>query len=629
MTPARWHQIENLYFSVVERPAHERTDFLRDSANDDSDLRREVESLIAAHERADDFLPESELFAIGCELLAERSRALRRGQRFGSYKILNFIGSGGMGEVYHAADERSDRCVALKLLPRSFSQDPERVARFRREARAASRVVHENIARIYDVGTFENLDFIALEYIEGKTLRQRLKNGALSETEVLIFAEQIAKALAAAHAAGIVHRDLKPENIMITSDGQVKIVDFSIAKFERKSSARKNSRETDFDLNETNPLETAAEKIVGTPGYMSPEQLRGHEIDNRTDIWNFGVLLYEMLIGKPPFRGVTNVDVIAAVLTVEPAFSDESKISSDLCRIIRKSLSKEPARRYRTADEMLDALKHLSAQNRTTGGIEKTAHWKFFAVAAVFAVFVLGGIRLSEFEIFSRTVSQQEIEQTVCTEANGLISWYAAEGNADNNFGFDNGFLENGAGYAPAKIGYGFNFDGADDFFRAPAKSLPIGDNDRTIEAWVKINSFDTELYSESFFVGYGDFGKKTQTFHLTTHDYENYGTSFIFSQWGEGITGPKLKAGIFYHIAVTNIGNSVRLYLNGALVNSGDLTINTPADTELFFGRIPGTRGNTRKLNGIVDEVKIYNRALNAEEIQAIYNNGSGIECK
>jgi serine/threonine protein kinase len=260
--------------------------------------------------------------------------------KLGRYEILSPIGPGGMGEVYLAEDTRLHRKVALKILPENIAADKERLVRFEREAQAASALNHPNIITIHEIGETDNQMFIATEFIEGKTLREKIEENDLDVYESVKIAEQIAAALSVAHGSHIIHRDIKPENIMIRSDGYVKILDFGLAKLVEKSPTPLDAEaETRAQVN------TKAGMILGTVAYMSPEQARGKEVDERTDVWSFGVCLYEMLTGKQPFTGETTNDTIAAILTKEPYPFDEN-LPSDLQRIIRKSLQKDANKRY-------------------------------------------------------------------------------------------------------------------------------------------------------------------------------------------------------------------------------------------------------------------------------------------
>jgi serine/threonine protein kinase/Tfp pilus assembly protein PilF len=279
---------------------------------------------------------------------------LKEGTKLGHYDILSPIGAGGMGEVYLAEDTRLRRKIALKVLPESIAGDKERLRRFEQEAFAASALNHPNILTIHEFGADGDAHFLATEFIEGETLRERLNNDGLSLKEAVGVAEQIASALAAAHSAGIAHRDIKPENIMIREDGLVKVLDFGLAKLtEKRPQAIDAEGETRALVN------TAPGIVMGTVNYMSPEQARGKETDARTDVWSLGVVLYEMLAGRLPFAGETPNDTIASILKSEPLPIESEEISNELKRIVRKTLKKDKDARYQTMKGLLADLKDL------------------------------------------------------------------------------------------------------------------------------------------------------------------------------------------------------------------------------------------------------------------------------
>ncbi|MCA1624481.1 MAG: protein kinase [Acidobacteria bacterium] len=287
--------------------------------------------------------------------------------KLGRYEILSPIGAGGMGEVYLAEDIRLNRKVALKILPENIATDKERLLRFEREAQAASALNHPNIITIHEIGETGDQLFIATEYIEGDTLRQKIEKNDLDVYETVRISEQIAAALSVAHQAHIIHRDIKPENIMIRRDGYVKILDFGLAKLiEKKSEIFDAEGETRAQVN------TKAGMIMGTVGYMSPEQARGKDIDERTDVWSLGVCLYEMLTGRQPFTGETTSDTIAAILTKEPLPLDEN-LPSDLQRIVRKTLQKGADKRYQTAKDLLIDLEDVKEELKFQSKLERTS----------------------------------------------------------------------------------------------------------------------------------------------------------------------------------------------------------------------------------------------------------------
>ena len=356
MTPERWQQIKHLFNSALERPLPERSIFLSEACGDDYTLRSEVESLLSSDNEAEQFI-DVPAYEVAAELLVGGS-SLTPGRKLGAYQVISVLGKGGMGEVYLAEDARLGRRVALKLLPSSFTNDAERLRRFEREARAASALNHPNILTIYEIDSVDGRRFIATEYVDGETLRQRQKHSPLKVSEVLELGIQVASALAAAHQAGIVHRDIKPENIMLRSDGYAKVVDFGLAKLTETAKAASGASVSTMLL-----MDTDTGVVMGTTAYMSPEQARGLPLDARTDIWSLGVVLYEMLSGRPPFKGDTPSDMIVAILDRDPAPIQTSTIvPSELDWIVRKALQKDREERYQTARELLGDLRRLKQQ---------------------------------------------------------------------------------------------------------------------------------------------------------------------------------------------------------------------------------------------------------------------------
>src|SRR6202166_4665239 len=281
--------------------------------------------------------------------------ALAAGTKLGPYEILAPIGAGGMGEVYRAKDTRLGRDVALKILPESFSREPDRLRRFEQEARAVAALNHPNILAIHDIGQHNGTPFLVSELLEGESLRSALDRGALPQRKTIEYGVQIAQGLAAAHEKGIVHRDLKPENVFVTKDGRIKILDFGLAKLAQKVSA-------DSDEVTLTSSHTAAGVVMGTASYMAPEQVRGEGADPRTDIFAFGAVLYEMLSGVRAFRRDTAAETMTAVLKDDPPeLSDPGRmVSSTLERIVRRCLEKSPDQRFQSARDLSFALSALS-----------------------------------------------------------------------------------------------------------------------------------------------------------------------------------------------------------------------------------------------------------------------------
>ncbi|MGH9955584.1 MAG: protein kinase domain-containing protein [Pyrinomonadaceae bacterium] len=282
---------------------------------------------------------------------------LANGTRLGRYEIRSQLGAGGMGEVYLARDPKINRDVAIKVLPASFSSDGDRLRRFEQEVEATGKLNHPNILAVYDVETHDGSPYVVYELLEGETLRERLSGGALSTRKALDYAAQIAQGLTAAHAKGIIHRDLKPENIFITNDGRIKILDFGLAKLIEPTQITEAQTEL-----LTRKANTDPGSVMGTVGYMSPEQVRAQRVDHRSDIFSLGLILYEMLSGKRPFRGDSAVETLNAILKEDPAELSESnsQINPALERVVMHCLEKSPEQRFQSARDVTFALEALS-----------------------------------------------------------------------------------------------------------------------------------------------------------------------------------------------------------------------------------------------------------------------------
>ena len=293
---------------------------------------------------------------------------LSSGTHLGRYEIRSLIGAGGMGEVYRARDEKLNRDVAIKVLPSSFSQDDDRLRRFEQEAQAVGALNHPNILAVYDVGTHDEATYVVSELLEGETLRQRIGGAALAQRRVIDYALQIAHGLAAAHEKGIIHRDLKPDNIFVTKDGRVKILDFGLAKLTQPDGGQP---QTDIP---TRRVDTDPGVVMGTVGYMSPEQVRGRAVDHRSDIFSFGAILYEMLSGRRAFHGESAADTVSAILREDPPDLSESNhsISPALERVVNHCLEKNPEERFHSASDLAFAIEALSASSVLSGSTTTT-----------------------------------------------------------------------------------------------------------------------------------------------------------------------------------------------------------------------------------------------------------------
>ena len=362
MDPARWKKIDELIDSALELPENKREEFVISQTPGDPKLRDEVLHLLKAQKDGDNFLLKSAMDVAAMAMAAGRREPPTYAfvdKTVANYRIEKLIGAGGMGEVYLAFDEKLKRKVALKILPAEFISSDERVKRFEIEARAISSLNHPGIVTIYDVGNSDGVNYIATEFVEGRTLRD-LMGGQFKIRNILLNSIQICDALGAAHREGIIHRDIKPENIMIRKDGYAKILDFGLAKLTEVSN------HTIRDL-----AKTSKGVIIGTPAYMSPAQISDEKIDHRTDLWSCGVVMYEFLTGKNPFKGANRQETFQAILSTDPppCSSINPEVPAEVDRIIAKLLEKDPDLGYQTASDLRSDLKRVQRE------IDSSASW--------------------------------------------------------------------------------------------------------------------------------------------------------------------------------------------------------------------------------------------------------------
>jgi len=345
MTPERWQKLSNVLYQALELAPGDRSAFLDRACASDTALRRELESLLSASdEMKSSFLKSSSL-----------AMAIKPGTRLDDYEVETLLGSGGMGEVYRARDTRLKRVVAIKVLPRFVANDPVRLRRFEQEAQAAAALNHPNIVAVFQLGTYQGTPYMVLELLEGQNLRERLSAAALSASKVVEYGVQISRGLAAAHEKGIVHRDLKPENLFLTKDGRVKILDFGLAKLTQDQPA------VDGDI-PTLTERTEPGMVMGTAGYMAPEQVRGRKADHRSDIFAFGAILYEMLTGRRAFRKATSAETMSSILNEEPQRISQiaPNLPASFERVVQRCLEKNPEYRFQSVSDLGFALEALS-----------------------------------------------------------------------------------------------------------------------------------------------------------------------------------------------------------------------------------------------------------------------------
>jgi eukaryotic-like serine/threonine-protein kinase len=358
MSTDRWRRIEALYHSARERTPEDRSAYLEHACGGDEPLRGEVESLLAQEERAVKFLETDEPGGLEPSIAA----SVGAGEQIGPYLVLDFIQKGGMGEVYKARDIRLDRTVAIKFLPRAVAGAPDALERFQREVRAASALNHPRICTVHDVGEHQGRPFYVMEFLDGQSLRDVIADKPLAIPEVVDLGMQICDALQAAHAKGIIHRDIKPANIFVTASGQIKILDFGIAKLVTKphpSAAVTTTDQTTATV--TGIATTRPGRLMGTLAYLSPEQARGEEVDTRTDIFSLGVVLYQMATGELAFRGETPDELIDAILHQAPLKPSElnPSVPAILERIILRALEKDRSARYQSIEALFADLQEL------------------------------------------------------------------------------------------------------------------------------------------------------------------------------------------------------------------------------------------------------------------------------
>ena len=364
MIADRWKTVEKVFNNSVNLPPDQRENYVASVCKDDSDLLEDVLSLLAETEKSNSFLSDP-VFNAGAQILASEYIGLFDEPNFAAYEMQKILGRGGSGVVFLAKDKTLERNIAIKVLPNSLADDDERILRFQQEAKAASAISHPNVAHIYGFGKADGRYYLTMEYVQGKTLRELLKKKEIDKINALDIACQMTKALAAAHKAGIVHRDVKPENVIVTDDGLVKVLDFGLAKPFQGQNEKKHRVISDS-------LDTKPGMIVGTTAYMSPEQIRGQSLDSRTDIWSFGIVLYEMLADGRPFTGETASDIQARILLTEPDYPSEINEMPKIKEILAKCLAKDVTFRYGLISEPAKELEIIYKQLEQTKNITKS-----------------------------------------------------------------------------------------------------------------------------------------------------------------------------------------------------------------------------------------------------------------
>jgi len=425
MSPERYRQIKAVLQAALEIDPARQAAFLESACLDDAELKAEVQSLLDHDVSSAGFLEQPAAQGV------EAANPLQPGSRIGPYEIVEHVAAGGMGEVYRARDSRFEREVAIKLLPAAFAHDPNRLLRFEREARAAGSLNHPNVLTIHDFGYQSGVPYLVSEFLGGETLREYLEKAGIAPKAAVACAAQIARGLGAAHARGIVHRDLKPENIFMVRGGAAKILDFGLAKLPDLARDRGGSAPT-------HPTEPGT--VLGTYGYMSPEQVRGEPADHRADIFSLGVILYEMLVGKRPFSGATWIEETNSILHQEapdlpPGIAGVSDMAA-LNRILQRCLAKQADDRFESARDLAFALESLleragpkPARNRVRRALVGAAAAALLATAGFFAA---SSFRAAPAVAFQRLTFRRGIVSAARFTADGNTVVYSAAWDLDD-----------------------------------------------------------------------------------------------------------------------------------------------------------------------------------------------------
>jgi len=421
MDSDRWREVSRIYHAA--RTAEDRARFLDEACAGDDQLRAEVESLLT-HDAESGAVLAAPGRVAGAMLAGMAPRPMP--ERIGSYRILSFIGAGGMGEVYRARDVKLDRDVAIKVLPRDVADDPERRSRLLREAQAVAALNHPNICTIYEVGESDGSVYLAMEMIDGRPLSARLADGALAPDDIVRYGRELADALAHAHDRGVIHRDLKSANVMVTAEGRIKVLDFGLAR-------RMAAADLADVTTRAQPSLTQPGAILGTLAYMAPEQLRAQPADARTDIWALGVVLYEMAAGRCPFDGKTGFELSSAVFHATPPMLPPS-VPPSLRSVTSRCLEKEPARRYQRASEVRAALETIGSQPTELAvprrRRETSARGRIGAAGVV--VLLAGGVLAAWLMGASRLVPTQTASQPIRSIA--VLPLDNVSGNPDEDY---------------------------------------------------------------------------------------------------------------------------------------------------------------------------------------------------
>ena len=637
MDKNRWQTIEEIFHAAGGIGPVEREDYVRRACSEDKSMYSEIIALLRESDEPSRTL-NSPVFDLGMRILDGMSVDKRTGETLGDFQIGNLIGRGGMGDVYAAYDNKLKQPVALKFISEAFALDPESVRRFKNEARAASLVSHPNVAQMYELIEVNGENIIVMELVEGANLRYRLAD-PLDVVFILDVAIQVSRALVAAHSAGVVHRDIKPENIIVCPDGTVKVLDFGLAKLVEPLNGPLRGANSPEGARATAILSTEFGTLIGTPAYMSPEQIRAVNIDTQSDIWSLGVVVYELLTQRLPFNGPTRIDMIASILMSEPAsLRTKTPALREINIILKKALSKEKSGRYLNANELLNALEKTkktlnpskSRAAAVTGKVWITSWplWKWIAGSCGLLIFLIAMIPTSRNAVLAKLIARPKATlQSSMPITDGLVSYWPADGNADDLVGGNNGILENGTKFGVGIKDQAFIFDGYDDRVSVPdTADLNFGTADFTVSFFAK---FDYLTDNANGLIHKDTYRNEKEfngwLFNICDSCIPSHGLGFEIRNSGKGLDTnvryptSNFQIGIWYNITAVRRSNILYLYIDGVLrateAESAPIDVSNTAPLEI--GAL--SSGSRQYFAGSIGDVAIFNRALSLSEVQIL----------
>jgi hypothetical protein len=624
MNPERWCDIDRLYHAAMERAEGDRRAFLQQACGPDRELLDELESLLGYGFRAEEFLETP-----AAESLTATRRQSMLGRTLGHFQILSFVAAGGMGEVYRGRDLALGRDVAIKILPADFAMRPGGLARFEREAKAVAALSHPGIVSVYEFGAHDDISYTVSELLEGESLRARLQHSPIPWRQAVEMAIGAAGALAAVHARGITHRDLKPENLFLTSDGRLKILDFGLAHV--------NPALSGAEPTEDNAFLTEPGTVMGTVGYMSPEQTEGKAIDGRSDIFSFGTILYEMVTGRRAFSGSSRISTLAAILHVEPAPAATivDDVPDALEKLIARCLAKKPEERFPNIDSVKAALARIL---ETRGPGLRIPAGKVGRLALGFGSLVLviglaGAIWWAKRQQIAPDTDAERLIPCL-SPANGMVAWWPGDGSADDIVGHNQGTRDDGVQFVPGKVRGAFSFDGVAAHVRAGDSPI-LAPPSITVEFWMYASAAPQQAHSHPVarwgHIYTRDANSWTFDFHPQRMLYFCVATDASRIENCAGMKKP-IPLREWHHVAGTfeATDSTIRIYLDGRLEGEKKHAGAMRRGPSITTIGCKYAEGQCRfPFAGSVDELAIYNWALAVDEIRPIYRAGVYGKCK